>query len=183
MSAPSTGRPVIRVVVTGSESTGKTTLAARLADHYGAAWTPEFSRGYAAAKPGPLDAGDVEPIARGQVALEDEAIARAGRLVIHDTDLLSTAVYAAHYYGRVPPWIGETLRARLPHLYLLLDVDVPWLPDPVRDRGDRREHLHALFADAVRATGVPFVEIRGDWDERFRRAVAAIDAVLYYQSG
>jgi NadR type nicotinamide-nucleotide adenylyltransferase len=169
---------VLRVVVTGSESTGKTALAARLAARYGTAWSAEFSRAYADAKGEPLIADDVEPIARGQMALEDEAVRAARRVAVHDTDLLSTAVYAAHYYGVRPAWMDEALRARRPHLYLLAGIDAPWTPGPHRDRGHLRPEMHALFLDAVRATGAPFVEIHGDWDERFRRAAEAVDALL-----
>lgn len=171
-------RSVLRVVVTGSESTGKTTLAAWLAARYGAAWSPEFSRAYADAKGAPLTASDVDPIARGQVALEDEAVRAARRVAVHDTDLLSTAVYAAHYYGVRRAWIDEALRARRPDLYLLLGIDAPWTPGPHRDRGHLRAEMHALFLGAVRATGAAFVEIHGDWDERFRRAAEAVDALL-----
>jgi NadR type nicotinamide-nucleotide adenylyltransferase len=167
---------VNRVVVTGSESTGKTTLAARLAAHFGAPCTPEFAREYAARTPRALGRDDVEPIARGQRALEDAAGLRADRLLIQDTDLLSTCVYAQHYYGACPPVVRRALRP--PDLYLLLAIDVPWIPDPHRDRGHLREHMHALFLAAVRASGAPFVEITGDWDERFRRAVDAIKGRL-----
>lgn len=164
-----------RVVVTGSESTGKTTLAARLAAHFGAPCTPEFAREYAARTPRPLGPADVEPIARGQRALEDAAAFRAERLLVQDTDLLSTCVYAEHYYGACPPAVRRALRP--PGLYLLLAIDVPWVPDPHRDRGHLREHMHALFRAAVRASGAPFVEITGDWDARFQQAVVSIGRV------
>jgi len=167
-----------RVVVTGSESTGKTTLAARLAAHYGTAWTPEFARAYVDALARPLARDDVEPIARGQLASERHAETRADRLLVLDTDVLSTLVYGEHYYGHAPEWIEAALRRHPASLYLLCDVDVPWVPDPQRDRGDAREEMHALFAAAVRRTGVPSVLIRGDWDQRFRVAVAAVDGLL-----
>ena len=165
-----------RVVVTGSESTGKTTLAARLAAHLGTVWTPEYARGYLDAKPTPLDPSDIEPIARGQRALEEDAARRANRVLIQDTDVLSTCVYAEHYNGTCPPSVRRAMRP--PDLYLLLGIDVPWVPDPQRDRGHMREHMHALFRDAVRASGAPYVEITGDWEERFRRAVAAVEGLL-----
>jgi nicotinamide riboside kinase len=118
----------------------------------------------------------VEPIARGQRALEEAAALHADRLLIQDTDLLSTCLYAEHYYGACPPSVRSALRP--PDLYLLLSIDVPWVPDPHRDRGHLREHMHALFRDAVRASGARFVEITGGWDERFRRAVAEVEAVV-----
>ena len=171
-----------RVVLTGSESTGKTTLAERLARHYGVSWVPEFVRDYAAAKSSPLDATDVDAIARGQVAREDDYRSRAEgsneRLLIGDTDLLSTAVYAAHYYGRAPEWVVEAARQRRPDLYLLLDVDLPWTPDPQRDRGHLRAEMQALFRAAVEASGTPFVIVSGDSTARFAAARAAIDKLL-----
>ena len=171
-----------RVVLIGSESTGKTTLARRLAEHYDADWVPEFVREYAARKQGSLEFADHGPIARGQIALEDAYIARAttrnAPLLVHDTDLLSTAVYCLHYYGRTPQWIDETARVRRPDLYLLLDIDIPWEPDPQRDRGDRRPEMQALFRDAVERSGAPFVAIAGDAAARLVQARAAVDDLL-----
>lgn len=171
-----------RVVLTGSESTGKTTLAARLAAHYGVLWVPEFVRGYAAGKEGALEFDDHGPIARGQIALEDEVIARARArgdvVLIHDTDLLSTAVYCTHYYGRCPAWIADAARERRPDMYLLMDIDLPWIPDPQRDRGERREEMHALFVDAVERSGARHVVVRGTGDARLASARTAIDALL-----
>lgn len=170
-----------RIVLTGSESTGKTTLARDLADHYDTEWVPEFVRDYAASKGGALDFADHGPIARGQIEREDEYIARAeargASLLLQDTDLLSTAVYCAHYYGHCPTWIEEAARARSPDLYLVMDIDIPWEPDPQRDRGHLRPEMHALFLEAVRASGAPFIIVRGSNDTRFRAAVNAIDAL------
>jgi NadR type nicotinamide-nucleotide adenylyltransferase len=171
-------RGVIRVVLTGSESTGKTTLAAELAQRYGAELVPEFVRGYAEQKGEPLDFNDHGPIARGQIALEDEHIACASQLVIQDTDLLSTVVYCNHYFGRCPAWIEEAAAARRPDLYLLCEIDVEWIADGVRDRGHLREEMQQMFRDAVHASGTPSVEIRGGAAERRARAEDAIDALL-----
>jgi NadR type nicotinamide-nucleotide adenylyltransferase len=166
------------VVVSGSESTGKTTLAAELASHYGTAWSPEFAREYLERKNSPLDDSDVEPIARGQIAGEDEAAARASGLLILDTDLVSTVVYSRHYYGRCPEWIAEAARSRLADLYLLLEPDVPWVPDgDLRDRPAARDALHGLFHYALQAFGARYVEIGGSWAERKRRAIASIHAL------
>jgi NadR type nicotinamide-nucleotide adenylyltransferase len=165
-------------VLTGSESTGKTTLASRLASHYGAELVPEFVRAFAERKQGPIRFGDHGPIARGQMALEDEHIARAHRLVVQDTDLLSTVVYCDHYFGACPEWIREAALARRPRLYLLCEPDIPWIHDGVRDRGDRREEMQALFLAAVRQSGAPWVEIRGERAERIAAATAAIDRLL-----
>lgn len=171
-----------RIVLTGSESTGKTTLARQLAEHHGTEWVPEFVRDYAAAKDGALEYADHGSIARGQIEREDEYTARAeardAQLVVQDTDLLSTAVYCAHYYGRCPTWIEETAHARRPDLYLLMDIDIPWEPDPQRDRGHLREEMHALFLSAVDRSGARFAIIRGSGEARLRAALRAVDELL-----
>jgi len=168
----------VRVVVTGSESTGKTTLARQLAAAYATTWSPEYARLYLDAKGAPLTAADVEPIARGQIAVEDAA-ARGGRtVVIHDTDLVSTTVYARHYYGSCPPWIEQAAQERRGALYLLLHPDVPWVAAPQRDRPHLREHIHDLFRAVLDEIGARRVDVSGPWEARTRQARTAVDALL-----
>ena len=169
---------MIRVVLTGSESTGKTSLAWHLAQHYHAEYLPEFVRGYAEKKNGVLSFSDHGPIAHGQMALEDKHIARAEHLVIQDTDLLSTVVYCGHYFGQCPAWIVAAAKERRPDLYLVCDIDIPWVADGVRDRGHMREAMQQLFVDAVEASGVPFAHVNGSGDARLRSAEKAIDMLL-----
>jgi NadR type nicotinamide-nucleotide adenylyltransferase len=168
---------LLRVVVTGSESTGKTTLAEELARYYDAELVREFVRGYAEERGGVIEFSDHGPIARGQIALEDAAIARGNAIVVQDTDLLSTVVYCEHYFGMCPPWIVEAAHQRAPDLYLLCEIDVPWVADGVRDRGHLRETMQQLFRDAVDESGVPVATIAGDRTTRLARATEAIDAL------
>ena len=130
---------MMRVVLTGSESVGKTTLAKQLGEHFGVPVSAEFVRAYAAERGNQLGFNDHGAIARGQIASEDAAIARAKDLVILDTDLVSTVVYCEHYFGRCPDWIKEVATKRAGELYLLLAPDVPWIADGVRDRGEQRD--------------------------------------------
>jgi len=167
-----------RIVLTGSESTGKTTLTADLARHYGAVWVPEYVRGYADWKRAPLDASDVTPIAQGQIAAQDLGLERAGRLLLLDTDLLSTVVYAEHYYGACPEWVRAAAGHRRADLYLLCDIDVPWTADPQRDRSGERAEMHELFRSALADGGFRFQVIRGGWRERFLTARLAIDELV-----
>lgn len=171
---------MMRVVLTGSESTGKSTLAVALAAHYGVDVVPEFVRTFAEQKGGPIEFSDHGAIARGQIALEDEyfALPALPALLIQDTDLLSTVVYCRHYFGRCPEWIEQAAFQRRPNLYLLCDIDVQWVADGVRDRGHMREEMQALFEAAVKASGVESHPLGGSYQRRLADAIEAIDTLL-----
>ena len=170
---------MIRVVVTGSECTGKTTIAQALAAHYQTVWVPEFARRFVIDKAAAPRYEDVEAIARGQIALEDRRAQEAFRLLMQDTDLLSTILYSHHYYGDCPHWIEVALEKRAADLYLLADIDIPWVPDgEQRDRGDRREEMHELFRSALIDRRLTFAEIHGSHGERLEEASSVIDRLI-----
>ena len=169
---------MIRVVFTGSESTGKSTLAAAVAKHYGVEVVPEFVRAFAEQKGTPIAFSDHGAIARGQMALEDEYVARASTLLLQDTDLLSTVVYCRHYFGRCPAWIEEAAERRRPDLYLLCDVDTPWVADGVRDRGHLRDEMQRLFEDAISASGTATLTLSGTIQNRLTKSILRIDQLL-----
>jgi NadR type nicotinamide-nucleotide adenylyltransferase len=172
----------LRVVLIGSESTGKTTLAQALAAELGVPWVPEYARQYLDQKGAALTSEDVEPIARGQMAGEDAARSPGGLLVL-DTDLVSTTVYARYYYGSCPPWIERAARERRAQLYLLLHPDVPWVADGAnRDRPGARPELHELFRARLEAIGARVVSVRGSWAERAQTARDAIHVLASTQT-
>jgi len=178
MTPPTT--PTV-VVLTGPECTGKTTLAEWIARAYDTACSPEYARAYADAHP-ILGADDVAPIARGQIASEDAAAAEAaahGRpLVVRDTDLVSTVVYARHYYGACPSWIEDAARARRGALYLLCAPDVPWVADGVRDRPHARDAMLDEFRAALESLGGAYIEVRGTRAEREAAVRQAVDGLI-----
>lgn len=166
-----------RVVVTGAESTGKTTLAAALAAHYDVPWVPEYARAYAAEAAAPLTYADVAPIARGVLAAEAAAEAAGARLLLFDTDLLSTWLYSHHYYGTCPAFVAAALRAA--DLYVLCADDIPWTPDPgQRDGPAVRAALQPRFRAELERRAWPFVEVSGPPEVRLAAAVQAIDRLL-----
>jgi NadR type nicotinamide-nucleotide adenylyltransferase len=171
-------RPLRRVCITGPESTGKTSLAIGLAEWRGTSWVAEASREHAERKGAELDAGDVEPIARVHIAMADDAERRVreagGGLLVLDTDLVSTAVYARHYYGAVPPAVLDAARARRADLYLLCNVDVPWVPDGVRDRPGDRAGMLEEFQAMLAWLGVQPVLVSGSWAQRWAGATEAV---------
>ena len=177
------GSEPLRVVLIGPESTGKTRLANALAIHYDIPWSPEYAREYVEGRKGPVEYSDVEPIGRGQKAVEDEARAKAARLgmalVVLDTDLVSTAVYSRHYYGDCPEWIEREAGERLAELYLLLHVDVGWVPDGLqREQPERREELFERFRATLDELDAQVGEIRGTWRERTPHAIECVDRLL-----
>jgi NadR type nicotinamide-nucleotide adenylyltransferase len=170
---------VISVTVTGSECTGKTTLAAALGERCGTIWVTEYVREFVEGKGAPPEVGDVESIARGQLARQVAAAARVDRLLILDTDLLSTVVYSRHYYGFCPAWVERAAAERLADLYLLAGIDVPWVADGLqRDRGERREEMHELFRAELAARRARVVEVWGPHSARLQTACDAIARLL-----
>jgi HTH-type transcriptional repressor of NAD biosynthesis genes len=167
---------IARVCLIGPHSTGKSTLARDLAAHYRTQWVSEYARGYALAVRRELTADDVPKIATGQIANEESA--SGSRLLFLDTDLLSTVVYARHYYGSCLEWIETKARERRADLYLLMNVDTPFVVDPARDSADVREELFAKFRAALEEFGAEYVVISGGWKDRMRAALAAIDAAI-----
>jgi NadR type nicotinamide-nucleotide adenylyltransferase len=171
----------LRIAVYGPESTGKTQLAERLAAHFGAPLVTEYARERWEAQGGVLALDDMLPVAREQWRREDEAVARADKLVICDTDALTTMLWSDLLYGTCPEELrrGAEKRCRDYALYLLLDIDVPFTPDPQRcfpDPGDREKCMR-IWRGALERRHLPFAVIRGDWPAREAAAIAAIRSV------
>jgi NadR type nicotinamide-nucleotide adenylyltransferase len=168
-----------KIVLFGPESTGKTTLAAQLAAHYRTVWVPEFSRFYQEQKGAVPDLSDVLPIAEGQLRWEAEAWPRANRLLICDTDVLETKVYSEAYNGTAPPALLREVEKHLGDFYLLADIDLPWVPDGIRDRPDAREEMYYRFRRELQERQLPFAVISGNIRERLEKAIRAIEAFLH----
>jgi NadR type nicotinamide-nucleotide adenylyltransferase len=177
----------LRVVLFGAESTGKSTLAERLAARFDAPWSAEYVREFWDAHGGVITAADLDVIARGQVAAEDaartEAERRGARVVLHDTDLLTCTIWDDLLFpGACPEWAREEAarRARATDLYLFCDTDLPWAPDPQRcfpDEGGRAM-CRRVFLEKLEASGARWVRVWGAEGERETRAAAAVDLLL-----
>lgn len=170
---------VKRVVVFGTESTGKTTLAARLADRFGEPWAEEFVREFWDMRGGEIVAEDLGTIALGQIANEDRAAAAAQRAVVCDTDLLTCVLWNDVLFPeKCPAWVREEaeVRVRLGGLFLFCDTDAAWTPDPQRCFPDEagRAMCRRVWREALSTRGVRCVELRGDWAEREAAAIRAV---------
>jgi HTH-type transcriptional regulator, transcriptional repressor of NAD biosynthesis genes len=173
-----------RVCLVGAESTGKTTLAGELARHYRTAWVAEYGREYSERKLAEegaysWDSAEFEHIARRQCELEEEAARRANRVLICDTDAFATSVWHRRYFGaRSDAVEAIAARQRRPDLYLLSDVDAPFVQDGTRDGESIRAWMHETFVAELSAQNRPFRLLAGRWPERFGAAVRAIDEML-----
>jgi nicotinamide riboside kinase len=171
---------MIRIVLTGAECTGKSSLAAALSGYYGEPWTAEYVRTYVEELDRELNASDLEPVAQGQNALENSALKRARQFILHDTNLLSTILYANHYFGEQLNWVNDTFLSRDYSLYLLCSSEgIDWKDDPgQRDSSDARDALEGKFRDALQRLQLPHLELTGTHEARFGEAVLAIDQLL-----
>lgn len=169
---------VKRVCLFGPESTGKSTLARDLAARFQTQYVAEFARGWLDPKQGVCEAADIPIIARGQMAAEDALARRANRVLFCDTDPLLTTVWSDVLFGGCPEWIRAAAHARRYDLYLLTDVDVPWVDDAQRYLPHRRREFFERCQSLLVAQGRPFHVVRGTRDERFRSATAAVERLL-----
>lgn len=176
-------RDLVRVVLYGPESTGKTTLAQGLAAHFNTQWVPEFSRDYLQKK---WDAErricgteDMLPIAEGQMQLENTLAASAEELLVLDTNLMESVVYSRAYFnGYVDSLLlKQALKANY-DLYLLTYIDVPWEADDLRDKPQEREAMFDRFRDTLEQYELPYEVIKGTYQERLELAVAIIEKLL-----
>lgn len=174
--------PLFRIVLTGPECTGKSTLAQWLGQALGFPVSEEAAR-LLAAERGELQARDVEDVARLQIELEQKAIAEAVQRkvggVVHDTDLFSTVLYSRYYYGSCPPWIEQAARRRRSELYLLLLPDIPYEPEPGQRApyDARREQLEG-FTRLFEEEGIRPILIGGLGEARNRAAWQAVEEAL-----
>jgi len=167
----------LSVVLHGVESVGKSTLAARLGEHYGTVTVPEYGRAHCEAHGTDCREEDLTLIGLTQQAEIEAARPWCNRLLIADTDALMTAAWSQMMIGFVP---DHLICHRKADLYLLLNADVPFVDDGTRVFGepDARARFDKVARDVLKLTRVPTTVIAGDYDARFEAAVSAIDRLV-----
>jgi NadR type nicotinamide-nucleotide adenylyltransferase len=167
--------PEIRkIAITGPESTGKSLLAERLANHYQTKWVPEFARSYIDELKRPYVAGDILAIARGQLDLEQEILKQASNYLFCDTELIVTKIWSEVKYGYCDPWILANIEKNHYHLFLLCDIDLPWVEDPQREHPHLRNKLFDLYFRELTTRNFPFRVVSGTGESRLENAVRLI---------
>lgn len=169
---------VKRVCLFGPESTGKSTLARRLAAQYDTVFADEHARALLDHQGGRCCEGDIVQIARGQVAAEEAMARQANRVLFCDTDPLLTTVWSQFLFGRCPAEVHQLARSRHYDLYLLADVDCDWIDDGQRFLPDQRAAFFGRCKALLDETKRPYLRICGTWEQRFRQACEAVDLLL-----
>jgi HTH-type transcriptional regulator, transcriptional repressor of NAD biosynthesis genes len=164
---PAIVRPyfVKKICLYGPESTGKSTLSKVLAKKYHTEYVPEVARELITSNTS-LTVEDFIRIGYAQIERINEKVKHANKVLFCDTDAITTQIYSRHYLGVIPD-ILYTLEKQIPYdHYFLLDIDVPWIPDGLRDLGDRREEMFTTFKEALETRGISYTLIRGTPESR-----------------
>jgi NadR type nicotinamide-nucleotide adenylyltransferase len=169
---------ILKIAVVGPESTGKSTMSAYLAKHYNTVWVPEYAREYCEKLTAPPTWQDEVNMFYGQLALEKEILPQANKLLICDTTFITVKIWSDYTFAQSPQEVLDELPKHPYDLYLLLDIDLPWEEDPLRDFPHMREHFMDIWHKELRALNARYVVISGTGTERYENAVAAIDKFL-----
>ena len=179
---------VKKIVIIGPESTGKSTLCKSLADHYKTAWVKEYAREYLLNNGTAYSFENLLTIAKGQVENEElgikNLVAQSSSsptthhsLLIIDTDMYVLKVWCEFVFGQCHHWILNRIVERKYDLYLLCNIDLPWVKDELREYPDltTREKLYHHYKDILVNQHTPWVDISGNYEERLQKAISAID--------
>lgn len=181
LTPPAKAHLTMRVVVTGVESSGTTTLAEDLARHLETVWVPEYGRWYWEGRrhlqDQSWDTGEFVAIARAQNALEDALARKANRVLICDTDALTTHVWHRRYIGEWSAEVQEITASRQPDVYLLTTPDFPFVQDGTREGEEIRLEMHDWFVELLGRMHRPYVELSGSREVRLREALRIIETL------
>lgn len=171
-----------KIVLYGPESTGKTTLAIELAKYFDVPWVPEFAREYLQnvwdKEKRVCEPRDLLPIAIGQMEIENRLSKETDSILICDTNLFETMVYSKYYYGEnCDPLLEKYAKKNHYDLYLLTNIDIPWVKDDLRDKPNERKESFEIFKSELIQNNLPFQIIEGNNKERLKKAIEYIVAI------
>src|SRR5689334_1401345 len=183
-----------KIVTIGPESTGKSFLCEQLTAHYNTAWCPEYAREYLLKNRMNYTYEDLLTIARGQLNLEEKVMSELAAKIssskeqdaIHhtpyfiDTDMYVMKVWCEFVFGNCHRFILDQIVERNYDLYLLCNIDLPWVKDELREYPDlaSRQKLYAIYKDILMNQEVPWIEINGQNEDRVYSAIKAVDKII-----
>lgn len=170
---------ILKIAITGPESSGKSTLAKTLADRHQTIYAPEFAREYLTKTDGEYQLSNLVEIAKGQLKNAKRALESAQRICFFDTDMLVLKIWAEFRYGEVPDFIENAFRESDIDGYLLCSPDIPWEPDPFRESPDPKERweLFEIYRKELSSIKIPVCVISGKGENRLRKASQFIESL------
>ena len=167
-----------KIAIVGPESTGKSTISPMLAEHYETVWVPEYAREYCEKLSAPCTWEDEINMFRGQLELEKELLPKANKILICDTTFITVKIWSDQMFGKAPQEVLDELPKHPYDFYLLMNIDLPWEDDPLRDFPNMREHFMEVWHRELQELGANYTVISGQAEERLQNAVRAIDHFL-----
>ncbi|MDN5283852.1 MAG: NadR [Mucilaginibacter sp.] len=167
-----------KIAVVGPESTGKSTMSDYLAAHYHTIAVPEYAREYCEKLTEPCTWQDEINMFYGQLALEEELLPKANNILICDTTFITVKIWSDQMFGRAPQEVLDELPKHPYDLYLLLNIDLPWQDDPLRNFPTLRDHFMNVWYKELDALKARYVLISGTGEDRYENAIKAIDDFL-----
>jgi NadR type nicotinamide-nucleotide adenylyltransferase len=164
------------IVITGAESTGKSTLTEQLANHFNVPFIPEIAREYVENLSRKYNYEDVENIAKLQAGKLNELKNLDIPYIFCDTWLIITKVWFEVVFRKVPDWVEEEIRKTKIDLFLLCDTDLPWIADPVRENGgENRLKLQNIYKENIEKYSFSYKVVNGTNSERIENALKFIE--------
>lgn len=168
---------MIKVVVTGPESTGKTTLANDLGKRYQTDVVEEYARTYINELNRPYKEEDILEIALKQTDMDNKMTSVFPDVFIADTDLLTLKIWSNEKYGKCDEWIVEMIDTLTPDLYLVCYPDFPWESDSQRENPEDRDRLFATYITEIEKLNIPYKVLKGSKEDRFKTAIKEIKSI------
>jgi nicotinamide riboside kinase len=163
------------IIVSGPESTGKTSIAEYLANKYNAPLYPEYARSYIINLKRKYEYNDILKIAEYQyhqfISYNEKKV-----LSIFDTYLIITKVWFLWHSKTYPSWIDDALLSTKGALYLLCAPDIEWEPDAVRENGgETRKLLFDAYIKELEQYRLNYRVIYGLGDARLKNAESFVN--------
>lgn len=170
-----------KVCIYGPESCGKSTLTKFLAEHFNTNYVPEMARELLTENgvERHCEQRDMYPIGILHANTINERIKQSNRILFVDSDIITTQIYSATYYGNVPTWPQWVMDTNQYDLYLLATPEVPWVNDGTRDLGHIRQEMYRKFKKGLEDRNIPYTLISGNsYEDRNSQAIAAVSSLL-----